>query len=537
MAGVPGAGEPLAELASTVTDTEEGRAFFQARLSVFGFFLFVLAGGSWLLLSVASAVGRFSEHTLFSTGSLLHLFNSLLVGALWLATRRGKLGGRVLHALDVGISLGLIGLWGLSGATLSDPMVGRFIALLSFIVGFLARAIVVPSTARRTLAIGLVGTAMIVAFGFARDEPESIVGSSIAAACWAVSAVTIATLASHTIFGLRREVQKARVLGQYTLDAKIGEGGMGSVWRASHALLRRPTAVKLLPPGRMGEQAVKRFEREVQITARLTHPNTVAIYDYGRTRDGIFYYAMELLDGIDLERLVSANGPLPAERVVYVLLQVSGALAEAHDLGLVHRDVKPANILLSPRAHEHEFAKIVDFGLVKSIEATSQGSSMTGTNVITGTPLYMSPEAIEAPDSLDGRSDLYALGAVAWFLLVGRPVFEGPTAVSVCSQHLTSAPPLPSAVLRAPVPVELEEIVLWCLEKRRERRPTDARELRNRLEATGLAASWTSERAAAWWQARRTSGPSVATAAETGPRTIALDVTDRAMRTVDEASS
>jgi serine/threonine-protein kinase len=410
-----------------------------------------------------------------------------------------------------------------------DPTVGRFIALLSFIVGFLARAIVVPSTARRTVGIGLIGVVIIVSFAVHRGEPGTVLGSSIAAACWASSAVIIATLASHTIFGLRREAQKARVLGQYTLEAKIGEGGMGVVWRASHALLRRPTAIKLLPPGRADEAAVRRFEREVQITARLTHPNTVAIYDYGRTRDGIFYYAMELLDGTDLERLVSAGGPLPPERVAHVLIQVTGALAEAHDLGLVHRDVKPANIFLSPRLHEHEFAKIVDFGLVKQVETTATDPAVTAINVITGTPLYLSPEAIETPDAVDGRSDLYALGAVAWFLLVGRPVFEGPTLVAVCSQHLHAEPLRPSAVLGRPLPVELEEIVLACLEKEPGRRPADARALRSRLEAAALAASWTAERAAAWWQQHQadTEG-ALSSSPGTGPRTIALDVTDRA---------
>jgi serine/threonine protein kinase len=522
--------QQLADPTSTVTDTEEGRAFFQARQSIFAFCLFALAGGSWLLLSIASVLGGFDHRELFSIGSALHLGNALLVGALWLVTRRGRLRGRVLHALDIGVSIALIAIWGLAGAIMPDPMVGRFIGLLSFIVGFLARAIVVPSTARRTLGIGLIGVVIIVAFAVHRGEPGVVLGSSIATACWAASAVTIGTLASHTIFGLRREAQKARVLGQYTLEAKIGEGGMGVVWRASHALLRRPTAIKLLPPGRTGDAAVRRFEREVQITARLTHPNTVAIYDYGRTRDGIFYYAMELLDGTDLERLVKAAGPLPPERVAHLLIQVAGALAEAHDLGLVHRDVKPANIFLSPRLHEHEFVKIVDFGLVKQIETTASDPGATANDVITGTPLYLSPEAIETPDAVDGRSDLYALGAVAWFLLVGRPVFEGPTLVSVCSQHLHAEPPRPSAVLGRPLPFELEELVLGCLEKRPERRPADARVLRSRLEATALAASWTAERAAAWWQQHQADLAGVLSSSPgTGPRTIALDVTERSL--------
>jgi eukaryotic-like serine/threonine-protein kinase len=526
VAGVMASGHSSSDsrkAASTVTDTEEGRAFFQTRLAIFGLAIFVLAGGSWVIRSITTAID--GTQALLSPSSLLHLANALLAGVLWVATRRGRVPGPVLHAFDVGVSLGLILIWGLSSTALPDPTVGGFVALLSFVVGVLARAIVVPSTARRTLVIGLVGAAIIATFAFLRTEPTSMDIGVVATANWSISAVAIATLASHTIFGLRREAAKARVLGQYTLEAKIGEGGMGAVWRASHALLRRPTAIKLLSPGRESETAIRRFEREVQLTARLTHPNTVAIYDYGRTRDGIFYYAMELLDGTDLERLVAQHGPQPPERVVHVLSQVCGALAEAHDLGLVHRDVKPANILLSPRNHEHEFAKVVDFGLVKTIETSSELTALSATNMITGTPLYMSPEAIQAPNAVDGRSDLYALGAVAWFLLVGRPVFEG-SLVTVCGHHLHTEPQRPSQAVGAAIPPELEEVVLACLAKRPGSRPADARALRAKLEATGLASAWTMERAAEWW---RTRGQSEAPPeALTGPHTIALDVANRA---------
>jgi serine/threonine-protein kinase len=514
------------ERASTVTDTEEGRAFFQKRLAVFGLALFVLAGASWVIRSITTSLANASALGIFSFSSMLHFLNGLLGGLLWAVTRGGRRSGTLLHVLDVLTSFGLITIWCLAGLSIPDSTVGGFVALLSFVVGILARAIVVPSTARRTLTIGLIGAGLLVGFGLTREGSSAVDIGAIATANWAVSAALIATLASHTIFGLRREVQKARVLGQYTLEEKLGEGGMGAVWRASHALLRRPTAVKLLSPGRESEAAIKRFEREVQITSRLTHPNTVAIYDYGRTRDGIFYYAMELLEGTDLERLVAEHGRQPPERVVHVLSQVCGALAEAHDLGLVHRDVKPANILLAPRKHEHEYAKIVDFGLVKSIEAGPELTRVSSTNIITGTPLYMSPEAIEAPDKLDGHSDLYALGAVAWFLLVGRPVFEGSSIVSVCGKHLHTEPQRPSEALGVPVPSELEEAVLACLAKRPGDRPEDARDLRARLEATGLAAHWTAERAAEWWRTRGESEPRVGS--PPGPRTIALDIGDRA---------
>jgi serine/threonine-protein kinase len=515
---------------TTVTATEEGRTFFQARLAVYGLCLFVLAGGSWALLAVSYVLGSGrggpDSHHPFSFSGTLHLLNGLLAGVLWLGTRSARRPGRLLHAFDIVTSLSLIAIWSLAQWALPRN-VGPYIALLSFMTGFLARAIVVPSTAERTLLIGVLGSVMLVGATLWRGGTErGLLAGALATGSWATSAVVIGTFASHTIFGLRRQVQQARVLGQYTLETKIGEGGMGSVWRASHALLRRPTAVKLLPAARMGEAAIQRFEREVQLTARLTHPNTVAIYDYGRTRDGVFYYAMELLEGTDLERLVQEHGAQPPERVVHVLTQICGALAEAHDLGLVHRDVKPANVLLSPRKHEHELAKIVDFGLVKQVEQTPEQASLTGSNTITGTPLYLAPEAIRAPDALDARSDLYALGALAWFMLVGKPPFEGESIVEICSQHLLSPPRRPSSVLGQPIPSDLEAIVLRCLEKRPDARPSDARALRRELEATSVAGHWTAERAAAWWQSHAPS-PAASKTPSTGPRTIALDVSER----------
>jgi serine/threonine-protein kinase len=517
--------------ARTATATEEGRAFFQERLSIFGLCLFVLAGGSWLLLALAYWFGSgLNEHGPFSWGGLLHLSNALLAGGLWWATRREKRTGLQLHALDAGAALALVAVWGLMGASLPVP-IGAFVALLSFTLGTLARAIVVPSTAWRTLAIGVLGAGILVLFTVWHNGlSRSVLGGAIATSSWALSGTAIATLASHTIFGLRREVQKARVLGQYTLEVKIGSGGMGDVWRASHALLRRPTAIKLLRPGKLDDNAIARFEREVQLTARLTHPNTVSIYDFGRTRDGVFYYAMELLEGIDLEQLVREHGPQPAERVIHLLLQLCGALAEAHELGLVHRDVKPQNVLLCPRKNDQEYTKLLDFGLVKTLhphpESGLTEAALTGVNTLAGTPLYMSPEAIQAPESVDARSDLYALGVVAWYLLVGHPPFEANSIIEVCGQHLHAVPRRPSVALRASVPSDLEDIVLTCLEKRPEDRPASARELRRLLEGCELEQRWTTERSMDWWRTRSNSIP----LSEPPPsisQTLALDLTAR----------
>ncbi|HVR20781.1 MAG TPA: serine/threonine-protein kinase, partial [Polyangiaceae bacterium] len=467
--------------------------------------------GSWLALTVGwLLVGPEgpTPHTPLSFGSLLHLLDSLLGGLLWLATRGVRRQTDVLHKLDVGATLGLVVVWVSLAFVIPDLTIGSYVALLAFLTGTVARAIVVPSTAARTLFIGLAGGLFLVGIAAWRVASGQIpVIAAIALACWTASGVVLCTIASHTIFGLRREAQQARVFGQYTLDTKIGEGGMGVVWRASHALLRRPTAVKLVAPRHIGDHAIRRFEREVQLTARLTHPNSVAIYDYGRARDGTFYYAMEYLDGIDLERLVGEHGPQPPGRVVHVLSQICGALAEAHDLGLVHRDVKPANVLLAPRSGEHEVAKIVDFGLAKSIELEPASGAASATNKLTGTPLYMSPEAIQTPESVDGRSDIYGLGAVAWFLLVGRPPFEGKSVIEICARHLHEPPLPPHVALGRPLPTDLEDIVLACLEKSADARPHDARALRERLEACSANKEWSRAEATEFWRARADSTP------------------------------
>jgi eukaryotic-like serine/threonine-protein kinase len=258
--------------------------------------------------------------------------------------------------------------------------------------------------------------------------------------------------------------------------------------------------VKLLPAEKAGEQSVARFEREVQLTARLSHPNTVTIYDFGRTPDGVFYYAMELLDGAPLDALVELEGPLPPERVLHVLDGVAGALMEAHEAGLVHRDVKPANIVLCRQGGAFDVPKVVDFGLVKDLSAGGVG--LTGASTITGTPLYMAPEVITAPDAYDARSDLYALGAVAYFLTTGTHVFPGRTLIEVCSHHLHTKPEPPSARLGRPVPADLEALILACLEKEPGRRPQTAAALQERVRACRDFGGWTRERARRWWQER-----------------------------------
>jgi len=301
---------------------------------------------------------------------------------------------------------------------------------------------------------------------------------------------------------LRHEAQKAAIeaqqIGQYKLERKLGAGGMGVVYKGYHAMLRRPTAIKMLDIDKVTEASMERFEREVQVTSQLNHPNTVAIYDYGRTPEGVFYYAMEYLDGIDLQSLVERYGPQPVPRVIHILQQICGSLYEAHSMGLVHRDIKPANIMLARRGGEPDVVKVLDFGLVKA-QDDAQQAGLTQQNSLTGTPLYMSPEAIQMPNSVDPRSDLYAVGAVGYFLLTGQPVFGAESVIDLCQMHVASVPTPPSERTQTPIPAELEAALLACLEKSRAKRPQTARELSVRIMRCAEAAAWNVDEADAWW--------------------------------------
>ena len=298
---------------------------------------------------------------------------------------------------------------------------------------------------------------------------------------------------------MRDAVLEARQLGQYRLEEKIGAGGMGSVYKARHALLRRPTAIKLLEPAKMSDLAIARFEREVQLTSQLTHPNTVAIFDFGRTPEGVFFYAMEYLDGINLEDLVAQTGPLPAGRVVSILRQVCGSLAEAHAMGLIHRDIKPANIILSNRGGVADFVKVLDFGLARSVGA-ERDVRLTAAGDLTGTPLYLAPEAIERPDTADARTDLYAVGAVGYFLVTGKPVFVGDTIIDLCMKHLKETPVPPAQRLGRAIDLVLEEIIMQCLAKDKADRPRDALTVVAELARCDSIADWDQTQAEQWWR-------------------------------------
>jgi serine/threonine-protein kinase len=299
----------------------------------------------------------------------------------------------------------------------------------------------------------------------------------------------------------RREARAARALGPYVLKQRLGAGGMGEVYLAEHRLLKRPCAVKLIRHERAGDPAVlARFDREVRATARLKHPNTVEVFDYGRHADGTFYYVMEYLDGLGLDEVVSRSGPLPPARVVRILRQLCGALHEAHSLGLIHRDVKPSNVLLCRHGGFHDVVKLVDFGLVQTavgaVAIAAEGGPLTQAGSLLGTPDYMSPEQADGTALLDARSDLYGVGATAYFLLTGRPPFAGRTMLDVLFAHRHE--PVPSLADQTGVPAALEAVIRRCLAKQPSERYASAEELDRDLDACGVE-EWTEAEARAWW--------------------------------------
>ena len=318
----------------------------------------------------------------------------------------------------------------------------------------------------------------------------------------------LAVGASRIVHGLVEQVSKAQRMGSYELVERLGGGGMGDVWLARHHMLVHPAAIKLIKADRLGAdraQSVLRFEREAQATASLRSPHTVDLYDFGVADDGTFYYVMELLDGTDLDRLVTKFGPLPAERVIYILAQVCRSLADAELRGLVHRDIKPANVFLCRLGYEVDFVKVLDFGLVKPSTDGPQDVKLSADNLAVGTPAFMPPElALGRP--VDRRTDLYALGCVAYWLLTGELVFKGATPLEIVMEHVKTDPPPPSSRSELPIPPALDAIVLDCLKKAPDDRPSSAAELMSRLEAVGLPESWTEDRARQWWQVH---GPAI----------------------------
>jgi serine/threonine-protein kinase len=304
-------------------------------------------------------------------------------------------------------------------------------------------------------------------------------------------------VALRTANRLRGESPK-QVIGPYTLLRRIGSGGMGVVWEAHHSLLRRPTVVKLIAPELVTEESLTRFEREAHATSRLSHPNTVEIYDFGRTRDGVFYYAMERLRGIDLDAMVAGFGPIPPGRAVHLLRQAAAALGEAHAAGLVHRDVKPANVMACVVGGIPDFVKVLDFGLVKDLRG-GPGPALSQEGTALGTPLYLAPEGLTRPAEVDVRLDVYALAAVGYFMLCGRTPYSGSSAFEIFARQQQGPPPPPSAVLGRALPHALEDLLMHGLAFAPESRPRDGRALQAELDHLASVLEWSEAEAQAWW--------------------------------------
>ena len=419
--------------------------------------------------------------------------------------------------LNIGLAFEVAASYGIAAAEFLDPsslaVKGSWTGLSWVAVWTALFTVVVPTKPRRALAAALasvsavpvvIGSAMAAGYAsFTLTPLEFFLGLVFPY----LFVVMMAYVGARVVYTLGSEVSRARELGSYRLVERLGQGGMGEVWRAKHRLLARPAAIKLIRPsltadGRIGafEDARRRFEREAQVIASLRSPHTVNLFDFGVSADGAFYYVMELLDGLDAETLVRRTGPVPAERAIHLLRQVCHSLSEAESRGLVHRDIKPANIFLCRYGEDHDFVKVLDFGIVKATTATAEtGPALTREMTVHGTPAFMAPEQALGSADVDGRADIYATGCVAYWLLTGQQVFTADTPMALLLHHAQTPATPPSARTEMPIPSALDDLVLSCLAKDPAARPQTARELSRRLASVEGANDWTDDRARDWW--------------------------------------
>jgi len=405
----------------------------------------------------------------------------------------------VLTALGLGLTFH-------SGPILPTVSVAPQISWIGAVI--LMFSAIVPNTRTKTLLAGILAASMgPVGMLWARAQGYWDFGPPINALLMHYPdylLVGVAVVVSHVVTTLGRQVAKAREMGSYQLGELVGRGGMGEVYKASHRMLARPAAIKLIRPEMLGgndpavaTRAIARFRREADAAAHLRSAHTVEVYDFGVTEDQTLYLVMEFLDGMDLESLVREHGAMPAPRVIHVLRQVCDSLEEAHARGLVHRDIKPANIHLGRVGCREDFVKVLDFGLVKTVAADAAQSLATIEGTIMGTPAYMAPE-MALGNRVDARTDLYAVGCVAYYLLTGEQVFTGDTVLQVITQHVQAAPVPPSERTERPVPARLEHLVLACLAKKPDERPQSARQLAQSLDTID-GMTWGEDEAVRWW--------------------------------------
>ena len=479
--------------------TAELKELLRVRLRFLGLFGTIIYGVFTIFLAVPLLQGGTDPGTdygfliLLGIG-LLAVFGGL-TSVLW-SGRPLSLGQlRVIEAVAFGLVLANIawernadfGRFQLSevlqqGPPVAPPRYATFFGMPFFAL-IITYGTFIPNTWRRASVIvglmALLPLTLATAEGISEGllSPQFVKGMIFPMALHLGVGMVLAIYGSHRITVLREESLVARRLGQYHLTSRLGAGGMGEVYLAEHALLRRPCVVKLIRSDRLGDRdSLLRFEREVQATATLTNWHTVEIFDYGHAADGTFYYVMEYLPGLNFEQLVQENGPLLAGRIVHLLRQICAALHEAHTVGLIHRDIKPGNIITGPRGGLPDVAKLLDFGLVQLQKFDGNAQNLTQVGVITGTPSYMSPEQASGKQDLDGRSDIYSLGAVGYFLLTGQPPFVRDSAMQVIAAHLCEPVCAPDCH-RPDIPTDLQAIILKCLEKDRGHRFQSANDL------------------------------------------------------------
>lgn len=366
----------------------------------------------------------------------------------------------------------------------------------------------IPNTWQRATLVILAfacGPQIVVsAISYVSPETYAVFDRSmiVSLSLWMAVPAAAAIYGSHRIETMSRDLSAAAHLGSYSLKKKLGAGGMGEVYLAEHKLLKRPAAIKLIKPSQANDpRVISRFESEVRTTARLTHPNTVEIYDFGITEDGTFFYVMEYLPGMDLQDLVDWYGPASPGRAIYLVRQVCGALREAHEQGVIHRDIKPGNIFAAERGGEFDIAKLLDFGLVRSIDGDEESVRLTQQGALVGSPAYTSPENVSGDDEPDARGDIYSLGATLYFLVTGRPVFEGSQPIKVLFAHVSETP-VPPREVNPEIPADLEAVILRCLAKKPQERFQSVAELEAALAACHAAGDWTVKNARDWWQLR-----------------------------------
>jgi serine/threonine-protein kinase len=431
--------------------------------------------------------------------------------ALWAAIAARTVSGT--RALSLGfvyeVTLGFLMALGFHAATVTEGVQVRGWTPVAVWASLFP--LIVPATTRR-VAIATVATTAMDPLGLwllvKAGAPRPPLGEVAQLFVPDLVACIVAPLTARIVYGLTTEVKRAREMGSYRLVERLGQGGMGEVWRAEHRMLARAAAIKLIRPSALGagdgstaRELVSRFEREAQATARLRSPHTIAVYDYGVAADGTFHYVMELLEGFSLQGLVDRFGPVPPERAIHLLRQACHSLAEAHAHGLVHRDIKPANLFVCRQGLDVDFVKVLDFGLVKVQGGLAPGTeSLTVQGSFAGTPGFMPPEVALGAERVDGRADLYALGCVAYWLLTGRRVFENESPMQMVIDHVRTPPVPPSQRSLRPVPEALERLVMRCLEKDPAQRPASARELAAELDALPQDSPWTEARAQDWWE-------------------------------------